>query len=216
MTDVDIDDRIAELEDKLEYLNNDIENWREQVYRPRAQTADDERAGLERECQELRATVQTLGSRVDALEATLDSVVGVDDATDSNPTKRANDLRLALVRDAKQRSDSHSGKAQLWWKEVRRFFAQTGHGDVSKPDCYKAMRWAAGDADDAPERMQPGRGFQLTQKQNENGQDVLAVAVDVDEIASAELPSYADSGVEAPSSDPTTGEVPQRAGGTND
>lgn len=214
MTDADMADRIAELEQKLEYLNADIDNWRTQVYQPRADSADAERAELQREAQELRATVDTLGQRVDALEATLDSVVGVDDATDSNPTKRANDLRLALVRDAEQRSDSHAGRAQMWWREVQQFFARTGHGDISKPDCYKAIKWAAGDPDDAPERMQPGRGFQLTSKQNPNGQDVMAVAVDIDEIAAAELPSYADSGVEAPSSDPTTVEVPSGAGGT--
>lgn len=216
MTNADMAERIAELEEKLEYINADQDNWRQQVYQPQAQTAAEERAEIAAECQELRATVETLSQRTDALEATLETVVGVDDASDSSPGKRATDLRLALVRDAEQRSDSHAGRAQMWWREVQQFFARTGHGDISKPDCYKAMKWAAGDPDDAPESLRPGRGFQLTDKQNPNGHDVMAVAVDISEIAEAELPSYADSGVEAPSSSPTTSEAPQRAGGSTD
>jgi len=216
MTDTELADRVAELEQKVEYINADQENWRTQVYQERTEQAAQERAELRQMCEELRATVETLSQRTDALEATLETVVGVDDASDSNPEKRATDLRLALVRDAEQRTDSHAGKAQMWWREVQQFFARTGHGDITKPDCYKAMKWAAGDPDDAPESMRPGRGFQLTDKQNPNGQDVMAVAVNVDEIANAGLPSYADSGVETPSRSPTTGEVPQRAGGTTD
>jgi outer membrane murein-binding lipoprotein Lpp len=212
----EIADRVEELEQKIEYISTDWSSWREQVYKPRADEAAEERAEIAEEVATLRATVETLTQRVDALESTLDTVVGVDQAADSNPRKRATDLRLALIRDAEQRSDSHTGRAQMWWRDVQRFFAQTGHGDVSKPDCYKAMRWAAGEPEHAPNSMQPGEGFKLTTKQNDNGQDVMAVAVDVDEIPGSESPSYADSGSDTPSSSPTTVEVPQRAGGAMD
>ncbi|MDR9381572.1 MAG: hypothetical protein RI560_07865 [Natronomonas sp.] len=206
----DLEARVEELEGNLRYLNDEMENWRASVYQPTKESAAAERDDARQERAELQAAVDALYQCVQDLERKLDSVVGVDDATDSNPTKRANDLRLALVRDAEQRSDDHAGHSQMWWQEVQQFFRQTGHGNVSKPDCYKAMRWAAG-AEKAPERMQPGNGFKMTTKTNPKGQEVQAVAVDVEETETAELPSYADSAVESPSSDPTTGVTVEEA-----
>jgi len=205
-----LEERLDELEEYVEFVQDDLDTWRADVYRPARKEAAANRDDARSERVELQAAVGALQSRVAELERTLDSVVGVEDATDSNPTKRANDLRLALVRDAENRSDQHAGHSQMWWREVQQFFAQTGHGEVSKPDCYKAMRWAAG-TDAAPEAMQPGEGFAMTSKTNGDGREVQAVSVAVDDLERAQLPSYAESDVEPASSSPTTGEQPMNS-----
>lgn len=200
-----LEERLDDLEEYIEFVQNDHDAWKENVYQPQKQSAAAERDDARQQRVELQAAVDALQSRVTELERKLDSVVGVDDAKDSNPEKRANDLRLALIRDAEERGDSHDQKSQMWWEDVQQFFARTGHGEVSKPDCYKAMKWASGEEEHAPASFQPGAGFAMTTKTNPNGHEVMAVKVDVTEIDPAELPSYQDSAVERPSSDATTG-----------
>lgn len=209
MTDESLKDRFDELEAYVEHVHRGIfENWKDEVYRREMADAAAERDDARKDRVELQAAVDALESRVTELERTLQSVVGVEDATNSDPTKRANDLRLALMRDAEDRSDEHEGRAQMWWQDVQRFFAQTGHGEVSKPDCYKAMRWAAGD-EQAPEAFQPGDGFGMSTKTNEDGREVKAVRVDLSAAEEAETVSYRDTAPNTRSSSPTTGETPQ-------
>lgn len=209
MSDESLEDRVDELEEYIEHVHRGIfENWKTDVYRREMAEAEAERDDARKERVELQAAVDALESRVTELERTLESVVGLDDATNSNPTKRANDLRLALIRDAEDRSDEHEGRSQMWWQDVQRFFAQTGHGEVSKPDCYKAMRWAAGH-DHAPDAFQPGDGFGMTTKTNADGREVKAVRVDLAAVEAGEVASYRDSSPDTRSSSPTTGETPQ-------
>ena len=196
----DLCDRVDELEEYAEFIADNFDEWRDTRYRRDREEAAAERDDARTERVELQAAVDTLERRVSELERKMDSLIGVDDAADSNPRKRANDLRLALLRDAEERSDQHAGKSQMWWEEVQRLFAQIGHGNVAKPDCYKAMEWAAG-VDGAPTSFQRSAdGFELTKKTNEKGNEVKAVSVD------AETASYADTALEAPSSNPTTTE----------
>jgi hypothetical protein len=207
MTTDDLEARVSELEQNLQYLRDDFDNWRSQVYQPQHEKTVEKRDDAREQRVELQAAVDALSDRVAELERTLDSVVGVEDANASDPAKRANDLRLALVQEADSRDDDHAGRAQMWYKEVKRLFRRTGHGDVSDPDCFKAMRWAAGD-EEAPESFrQNAAGFKMTSKTNPNGQEVKAVAVDKGEVETAKLPSKRDSGVNAPVSDPTNGET---------
>lgn len=140
------DERLDDLETAFESFKADVleaqDNYQSQVVRPALdglrEACDDARD----ERVELRERVDALQTRVDQQEADMTNLVGIDDNTASSPKKRALDLRIGLYRRAKDRSDNE-GYAAMHWKEVQNFLADQNHGDVSKPDCHKAMQWAA-------------------------------------------------------------------------
>lgn len=178
-----LEDRVSDLEDQIDFLKQNTENWREQVFnrkldelRAERDDAQDERVGLRTE---LSAVKEELAS----VKAELEAAVGVEESDASNPQKRAKDVRQALIREARDRTDATGGVSHsMWWREIQQFFSRTGHGHITKPDCYKAMRWAAGEGENVPERFTPGDGFEMAQKANADGRDVKAVKVVLDDL----------------------------------
>lgn len=142
------DDRMDALEERLEELEADLDAqhedrmaYRQQVLLPRLDEADEARDDLTQEVSELRGAVQRLTDRVRDLEAGYESVIGLAEDKQSSPDKRCADLRLGLIRSAEAKADSRT--AAKHYKGVQSFFAEHGHGEVKKPEVYKAMEQAA-------------------------------------------------------------------------
>lgn len=194
MGDDELAERVSQLEDNLETLVSDRERYRSDVLRPRLESLEADRDDARQTRVELQAAVETLQSRVAELERDLEALGGVADSSESTPTKRAVDLRQGLIQEARSRADATV--VTMHYKDVQRYLARIGHGEVSKPDCYKAMHWAAGDAgslEDSPAFVIESDGATL------NGRSVKAILVDLDL-----LPSTAGY---TPGSSPTTGET---------
>lgn len=197
-----LEDRVADLEDQIDYLKQNTENWREQVFKRKLDDLRAERDDAQEERAELQAELNVVKEELSSVKAELEAAVGVEDSDASNPQKRAKDVRQALIREARDRTDATGGVSHsMWWREIQQFFSRTGHGHITKPDCYKAMRWAAGEGEDVPERFTPGDGFAITQKANSDGRDVKAVKVVLDELPGEVV------GEEGASRNPTTGKT---------
>lgn len=191
----DLRERIGSLEADIQAVIEDREFYRKEVLKPRLDDLDAARDDAQTERAELQATLETAWQRIETLETELDTLVGLADDETGGPRKRALDLRQGLIREAREVGGSDSTGASMHYKEVQRFFAQTGHGEVSKPDCYKAMRWAAGET----EHLESSPAFWLEEeKRRLNDRDVRAICVDVSDLPTS-------GGLEA-SSSPTTGE----------
>lgn len=123
--------------------------------------------------------------RIDELERQLESIAGLADGETSNREKRAVDVAMSLVRQARNRVDAD--QYAMWWKDVQDTLATLGHGpDVHKPWCFDAM-----------EDVACADGFGMTTVQNPDNREVKAVKVNL-----AELPAEDRSTV---SNDITTG-----------
>ena len=188
----DVEQRLDALEDDIKQIIEERETYRKKVLKPKLNdlhTASDD-AQLERA--EQQATLEAQAQRIEELEAQLDALVGLPDDKTGGPTKRAIDVRQGLIREARDLAGDKT-VATMHWKEVQRFLSRVGHGSVSKPDCYKAMDWAAGEDGDLPDSP----AFWLENgKRRLSGRDVKAVCVDVSNLPSTQ-------GV-APSRNPTT------------
>ncbi len=194
MADDDLEARVAQLEQDLETLVSDRERYRSDVLTPRLEALEAARDDARQTRVELQAAVETLQARVADLERDLEALGGVTDASESTPTKRAVDLRQGLIQEARSREDATV--VTMHYRDVQSHLARIGHGEVSKPDCYKAMHWAAGEAgplEDVPAFYIECDGATL------NGRSVKAIVVELDLLPS--------SGVETPGSNPTTGET---------
>lgn len=164
-------ERLDELEEMVQSLRDDYEATRDHVIQPQIDGLEDLSDDARADRAELRSDIDALQAQVDRLQATLDALSGLADGQESNPHKRAQDLAQALIRRAEARSEND--KASMWWKEVRDMLADQGHGEVSKPDCYKAMDWVADG--DSP-------AFSEGTKTSDSGNQVKAVRVELDAL----------------------------------
>jgi hypothetical protein len=190
-------ERLDAIEDDVQNVIDERESYRKQVLNPRLDGLEAARDDAQTQRAELQANLETAWKRIDSLEAELDSLVGLAEEETGGPRKRAVDLRKGLIREAREVGGSDETAATMHYKEVQRFFAQTGHGEVKKPDCYKAMRWAAGET----EQVDDNPAFWLEDdKRDLNGRSVRAICVDV-----SDLPTTGGMGT---SRSPTTGKTP--------
>lgn len=177
MPDDDLAERVAALEEDVEAIITDRETYRSEVLGPRLDELAAARDDAHDHRAELAATLEAVRERVRELEAELASLTGLADDETSTPKKRALDLRQGLIQEARATADATV--AAMHWEDVKRFFARNGHGDISKPDCYKAMRWAAGE----DETIQDSPAFWTEEeKLRKNGRDVRAICVDTDAL----------------------------------
>jgi hypothetical protein len=198
MADENLAARVEDLEEALAGLRTDYEATRDHVLEPRLEDLEGGRDDAREERAELQAEIQDLRSQVTHLEAKLESVVGLADDQQTSPDKRVADLRQGLIRRAEARAEDEPDKAAMHYREVRNFFAEHGHGEVSKPDCYKAMEDAA---DDAP-------GFSLGKKASPKGNQVKAVRVELDALRAeyrSRNPTTRETRSGAESAGPTSG-----------
>lgn len=162
----------SDLAAEIEAVRNEFEAYRSTVIKPRFNQVNDQLDAAADERAEILEVVENLQSQVNRLESKMEALMGVEDPAASNPQKRCQDLRNALMRRAEARSDDGEGKAAMYYKEVQDLFADTGHGEVKKPECFKAME----DASDAA-------GFFETSKTSQHGNEVKAVAVNMADLA---------------------------------
>lgn len=143
----DVESELAELREEFETLKEsllaDRQSFRENVFKPKMQELETRCDDAREQREEHQEELDQLRSRVTELEAKMDSVVGLAEGERGTPQKRSGDLRLGLIRRAKARSGVGEGKAAMHWQDVQDFFAETGYGEVKKPECYKAMSDAA-------------------------------------------------------------------------
>lgn len=176
MTDTDeLEDRVEQLEQELnetrESLKSMVRSHQQQVVGPALDGLRSDRDDAREQRAELEDAVAELRDRVRDLEVGIDSVIGLAGGESGGPDKRCADLRLGLIRAAEAQPDRTT--AAKHWRDVQDFFAEHGHGEVSKPLCFKAM-------DDAAEYV----GFRLAEKHLvlPSGRDGRAIVVDTDEL----------------------------------
>lgn len=174
----DVHELISDIEDRFSASRDVLKGRIETVEETLEEMGDDAREKRA----ELRATVDGLQDEVAKLQFELEQLRGLGENEGSSPAARVRDLRSTMIRRARS-LESRDG-IQLWWKEVQSLLADLGHGEVKKPECYKAMKDAA-EAD----------AFEMAKKVNENGNQVKAIR-----LKSAALPAA------GASSDPTTGQ----------
>jgi cell division septum initiation protein DivIVA len=172
----------TDLEDEIQSLRDEIETYREHNIKPRFASINDELETATSQRRDLEEQMASLQSQVNRLEGKVESLMGVSEPSATNPEKRCQDVRNALMRRAEARSDDGAGRAAVSYQDVQDMLADAGHGEVKRPECYKAMKDAAG-AD----------GFTMTKKTSRHGNQVKAVSVNLADLA-------ADSGC----SNPTT------------
>lgn len=195
------EDRLDELEQQFEEFIEERESYRKKVIKPRLADLEAECDDASRKLAEQQVTIETLTQRVESLQGRLDSLVGLTDEETGGPEKRAVDLRQGLIREARDTGGEDDTAATMHWKEVRNFLAQIGHGEVSKPDCYKAMAWAANE--DGSPLPETDAFWQEEGKRRLSGRDVRAICVDTSDLPTS-------SGI-SPSRNPTTEKQGQEA-----
>lgn len=167
----DLQAQLDQLKDDLRSLADSHDAYKNHVVKPRLDDLEADRDDAREERAELQQQIHALEEELTHLTAKVESLIGLADDEESNPTKRVADLRQALIRRAEDRSDIDVDRASMYWEEVQDLFSDLGHGDISRPDCYKAMR----DAADAP-------GFKEGTKNSRHGNDVKAILVDLDAL----------------------------------
>jgi len=168
------DDRVEELEEDIQFVDEKVNSRIDQTVMPRLDALESQSDDARDERAELFQLVESLQETVAELDQRLQDMAGLAEGQASNPDKRLSDLRQAMVRRAKARDDNDAdeyAKVALWWKEVQNLFADLGHGEISKPDCYKAIS----DLEDYP-------GFSTGKKTNDNGNRVKAIRLDLAEL----------------------------------
>lgn len=184
-------DRIDELEDEIEFVDQKHQQRTEQVTKPRLAELEQHSDDARQERAELFALVEDLQERVAELDQRLTDMAGLAEDQQSNPDKRVSDLRQSMIRRAKARSDTDGfEKVALYYQEVQDIFAELGHGEISRPDCYKAM-------DDLAE----SDGFEIGKKSSADGNRVKAIRLDLAELRAS-----------AACRNPTTQQSPTRDG----
>lgn len=179
-----LEEEVQELRQTTQSVNDDHDSRYNHVIKPRLNDLKEASDDAREERAELGATVQELQTTVAQQQARLKLMAGVDDETQSSPEKRVEDIRDAMIDRADARGESGSySRIKLWRKEIEDLLVDRGHGSWSKPVYQKAMKKAA----EAP-------GFEMAKKVNEDGREVMAVAVDTEVLRE-----------EIGSSDPTTG-----------
>jgi len=178
-----LEERVDELEEMLDdrtrALRNDQQSYRQQVVKPKLEDAEDKIASLESQVQSLAEAVESQQAEMAAMKDTIDNLHGVEEPSQTSPDKRVQDLKQAMIRRAEAGNAAGGKKVQLWWREVQALFADLGHGEISKPDCYKAMNDAIDSA----------RPFEEGQKLNSNGNNVKAIRLDFEELRPEEVGS---------------------------
>jgi len=165
----------AEIEALRQRVESNQQSWdayRETVIKPRFADLNDAVDEAAAERSEICDLVEDLQAQVNQLEGRVEALMGVEEEAASSPDKRAQDLKQALIRRADARTDDGAGRASMYYKEVQDLFADLGHGDVKKPECYKAMNDVA-ETD----------GFFETSKVSREGSEVKAVAVKTAELS---------------------------------
>jgi hypothetical protein len=169
--------RIDEVEEFTEFVDTKHERRVDDTVKPRLDDHDDQLDTAREERADLQAAVKQLQQQVTMLDERLEGIAGLADDQETNPQKRVADLREAMIRRAEAREDREDNpRVKMWWREVQDLFADYGHGEVSKPDCYKAMREAA---DSVP-------GFEESSKTNQNGNDVKAIRLNLTVLRGSE------------------------------
>ncbi|MFB6188802.1 MAG: hypothetical protein ABEI57_02860, partial [Halapricum sp.] len=172
----------------------------EHVVKPRIDDLESQSDDARADRAELRAAVEDLQNKVARLQAELESLTGLEEGQATSPDKRANDLQRIMIQRAEERGDDGEfARVQLWYREVQDLFLDLGHGEISKPDCYKAMRAVA-------ERS----GFESSTTINANGNEVETVRLDADELFRETGSSDSNSAGDA-SRNPTTANPPAAA-----
>lgn len=194
-SDQSVEERLEELEETIESVAETQKAVRESSIKPRLQRlrddsddAREERAELQEEINDLRATVAELQTKLEA-------VAGLADDEESNPDKRAADLRQSLIRHARDRD----GVATMDWNEVEHTLQTLGHSSLKRPQIYKAM-------DDATKQD----GFKETTTTSEHGNRVQAVMVDLDELTAQTQCNEVNTQTNAGGPKSTTQEVTKR------
>jgi len=162
---------IAELREEIASLKDERDAYRDAVLKPRLDDLDGRSDDARADRAELRATVEDLQETVAHLNAKLESLLGVDAPSASTPVKRERDLAQALIRQADARSDDYAGKASKHYREVQNLYAELGHGDVNRSECYDAMRSVA----ELP-------GFDKGTKVSDAGNQVECVRVELETL----------------------------------
>lgn len=164
----DSDDQEIPLANRVKRLEHRIDHLLKPEQDEQAEQLDE----IRRENEALRDRVAELEAATDTLRDRLEATVGVADASESTPQRRARDLREALVRVAR---NTDAAGVTWWWQEVRDHLAQQGHEGFSKPTYYTAM-------DDAADKD----GFVLADKRvPSHDQPVKAIRVKFDELPPA-------------------------------
>lgn len=146
-----------------------VEDYQAQIVRNHMQDRLDsheqaiERIGeLENENEELRAQLHDLRGQ-------LDTLAGLADDQRSTPEKRTADIRTALIRRAKARSDGED-RAAMHYQDIMNALADLGHENIHKPQAFRVMEDAA-----------EAEGFTLGET-DKDGNMVKAVKVDLDAL----------------------------------
>lgn len=178
-------DDAESLAEQIAWTEDKLQSRIDQTILPRIEALEAASDDAREERAELQQAVSDLQQTVAMMESRLDSLAGLAEDQETNPEKRVQDLREAMIRRAEAREQNEADgypRIKMWWREIQDLFADYGHGEISKPDCYKAMTEAA----EAP-------GFEESSKYNEHGNNVKAIRLDLDVLRT-----------ETGSSDPTT------------
>lgn len=167
-TEQTVEERLAALEDGLDNLEQTHKVIRETTIKPRIEDLQDEVEEARQDRQAMRERLDEATETIASLRAELEAIAGLADDQSSNPEKRASDLRHILIRRAKA---SDSGVQRMYWEEIQTAFADLGHGEVSRPLCYDAIK-------DLAEQT----GFAEDKKTSPHGNRVKAIRVDMDEL----------------------------------
>lgn len=170
--DQDVHSRLDELEEDIDAVDRKHERRVDQTIKPPIEELQEDSDDAREERAELFQMVQDLQETVTELDQRIEDMAGLAEDQETNPQKRVSDLRQIMIRRAKARGDSDDyERTALWWEEVQDKFAELGHGEISKPDCYKAMN----DLEEFP-------GFKEGTKSNRHGNEVKAIRLNMDEL----------------------------------
>jgi DNA repair exonuclease SbcCD ATPase subunit len=163
-----LEERLAALEEGLNELEQTQKVIRETTIKPRIENLRERAEAAEAERDELQAAVDAMKETISELRSELESIAGLADDQESNPDKRASDIRHVLIRRAKATDE---GVARMYWKEIQDSLADLGHGDVARPQCY-----------DVIDALKDQPGFSETKKNSHSGNRVKAIRLDLDAL----------------------------------
>lgn len=170
---IDLAAELEALREEVVALRESKDTYRRTVIKPRFDALGER---LDESRQERRVLEDELGdlrSEVHDLQAKVESLLGVSEEAATSPEKRRQDLQQALIRRAEARTGDGARKTSMYWEEIQDLFADLGHGEVKKPECYQAL-----------DEVAECDGFHLGTKTSRNGNEVKAVLVDLDDLES--------------------------------
>lgn len=148
---------------------DDVQAYQENIVRGHITDRLDD---LEATINERDDHIDQLESRIDTLEQKLETLAGLAEDETGTPQKRAVDLAVAMVRQARNRAD---GRVALTYKDVKDTLASMGHESLHDPQLYTAM-------DD----VAVADGFSETNV-TRDGTTMQAVAANIEDIAGEEF-----------------------------